>query len=126
MMPVIYLVLAAHALLLAPLKWWHQPTGWLMALLIAGGAVESLQSLTGQIGSSRRYMALVQAVNQILAIISEIVFDVGRRWRGHQARQFAQLIWVAGGIGITPFLAALEKRPINSKQNHPVITLHSC
>src|SRR5690554_1180202 len=126
MMPVIYLVLAAHALLLAPLKWWHQPTGWLMALLIAGGAVESLQSLTGQIGSSRRYKGLVQAVKQTSANITEVVCDMGKRWPGHQAGQFAQQIWVAGGIGITPFLAALEKRPINSKQKHPVITLHYC
>lgn len=28
-MPLIYLALAAHAMLLAPLKWWQQPTGWL-------------------------------------------------------------------------------------------------
>src|SRR5690554_927230 len=87
MMPVIYLVLAAHALLLAPLKWWHQPTGWLMALLIAGGAVESLQSLTGQIGSSRRYKGLVQAVKQTSANITEVVCDMGKRWPGHQAGQ---------------------------------------
>jgi len=33
-MPLIYLALASHASLLAPLKWWQQPTGWLMALHI--------------------------------------------------------------------------------------------
>ncbi|MBK1887871.1 MULTISPECIES: ferredoxin reductase family protein [Marinobacter] len=192
-MPVIYLVLAAHALLLAPLKWWQQPTGWLMTLLIAGGAVAGLQSLTGQIGRSRRYKGLVQAVKQTSANITEVVCDMGKRWPGHQAGQFAlvtfdriegahpfslssadddsgqlsfhikalgdytrkiprklrsgqtvtlegpygrfdpdsgrknaQQIWVAGGIGITPFLAALEKRLINSEQKHPAITLHYC
>ncbi|MCK0164199.1 ferric reductase-like transmembrane domain-containing protein [Marinobacter sp. S6332] len=192
-MPVIYLVLAAHALLLAPLIWWQQPTGWLMALLIAGGAGASLQSLTGQIGRSRRYKGLVQAVSQTSANITEVVCDMGKRWPGHQAGQFAlvtfdriegahpfslssaaddrgqlsfhikalgdytrkipkklrtgqtvtlegpygrfnpdkgrknvQQIWVAGGIGITPFLAALEKRLINSEQKHPAITLHYC
>jgi len=192
-MPVIYLVLAAHALLLAPLKWWHQPTGWLMALLIAGGAVASLQSLTGQIGSSRRYKGLVQAVRQTSTNITEVVCEMGKRWPGHQAGQFAlvtfdriegahpfsvssadndsgqigfhikalgdytrkiphklqpgqhvtlegpygrfnpdsgrknaQQIWVAGGIGITPFLAALENRLINSQQTHPAISLHYC
>lgn len=192
-MPVIYLVLATHALLLAPLKWWQQPTGWLMALLIAGGAVASLQSLTGQIGRSRRYKGLVQAVRQTSANITEVVCEMGKRWPGHQAGQFAlvtfdrvegahpfslssadndsgqlsfhikalgdytrkiprklrsgqavtlegpygrfdpdsgrknaQQIWVAGGIGITPFLAALEKRLINTDQIYPGVTLHYC
>ncbi|WP_254774088.1 ferric reductase-like transmembrane domain-containing protein [Marinobacter sp. AC-23] len=88
-MPLIYLALAAHAVLLAPLKWWQQPTGWLMVLLIVGGAVASLQSLTGQIGSSRRYKGLVQAVRQTSANITEVVCDMGKRWPGHQAGQFA-------------------------------------
>ena len=191
--PLIYLVLAVHAMLLAPLKWWQQPTGWLMALLIVGGAVASLQSLTGQIGRSRRYKGLVQAVKQTSANITEVVCDMGKRWPGHQAGQFAlvtfdriegahpfslssadndsgqlsfhikalgdytrkiprrlrsgqavtlegpygrfdpdsgrknaQQIWVAGGIGITPFLAALENRLVNSDQKHPAVTLHYC
>lgn len=192
-MPVIYLVLATHALLLAPLKWWQQPIGLLMALLIAAGAVASLQSLTGQIGRSRRYRGLVQAVRQTSANITEVVCDMGKRWPGHQAGQFAlvtfdriegahpfslssadndsgqlsfhikalgdytrklprklrsgqavtlegpygrfdpdsgrknaQQIWVAGGIGITPFLAALEKRLTNAERKQPAITLHYC
>ncbi|MBL1273738.1 MAG: ferric reductase-like transmembrane domain-containing protein [Oceanospirillales bacterium] len=191
--PLIYLVLAVHAMLLAPLKWWQQPTGWLMALLIVGGTVASLQSLTGQIGRNRRYKGLVQAVKQTSANITEVVCDMGRRWPGHQAGQFAlvtfdriegahpfslagadndsgqlsfhikalgdftrkiprklhsgqtvtlegpygrfdpdngrknaQQIWVAGGIGITPFLAALESRLINSDQKHAAVKLHYC
>jgi len=38
----------------------------------------------------------------------------------------AQQIWVAGGIGITPFLAALENRLINPEPKHPAVTLHYC
>lgn len=192
-MPLIYLALAAHAVLLAPLAWWQQPTGWLMAVLAAGGTVASLQSLTGQIGRSRRYKGLVQAVKQTSANITEVVCEMGKRWPGHQAGQFAlvtfdriegahpftlssadnasgqlsfqikalgdytrnipkrlssgqavtlegpygrfdpehgrrnaQQIWVAGGIGITPFLAALENRLINTEPKHPAVTLHYC
>ena len=192
-MPLIYLTLAAHAVLLAPLKWWHQPTGWLMALLLVGGVTSSLQSLTGKIGRSRRYEGLVQAVKQTSANITEVVCDMGKQWPGHRAGQFAlvtfdriegahpfslscadndsgqlsfqikalgdytrkmpqqlrsgqavtlegpygrfdldsgrknaQKIWVAGGIGITPFLAALENRLINTEQRHPAVTLHYC
>lgn len=192
-MPLIYLTLAAHAVLLAPLKWWQQPTGWLMALLMVGGATASLQSLTGQIARSRRYKGLVQAVRQTSANITEVVCDMGKQWPGHRAGQFAlvtfsrsegahpfslssadndsgrlsfqikalgdytrkipqqlrsgqavtlegpygrfdpergrkraQQIWVAGGIGITPFLAALENRLTNTTQRYPAVTLHYC
>ncbi|HSH47811.1 MAG TPA: ferric reductase-like transmembrane domain-containing protein [Halomonas sp.] len=192
-MPLIYLTLAAHAMLLAPLKWWQQPAGWLMALLVVGGVAASLQSLTGQIARSRRYKGLVQAVRQTSANITEVVCDMGRRWPGHRAGQFAlvtfdrsegahpfslscadddsgqlsfqikalgdytrkipqrlrsgqavtlegpygrfdlesgrkkaQQIWVAGGIGITPFLAALENRLINATQRYPAVTLYYC
>ncbi|SHM00676.1 ferredoxin reductase family protein [Vreelandella subglaciescola] len=192
-MPLIYLALAAHAVLLAPLKWWQQPIGWLMALLMVGGAIASLQSLTGQIGRSRRYKGLVQAVKQTSVNITEVVCDMGNRWPGHRAGQFAlvtfdriegahpfslscannasgqlsfqikalgdytrkipkqlrsgqavtlegpygrfnldsgrksaQQIWVAGGIGITPFLAELENRLINTEKERPAVTLHYC
>ena len=192
-MPLIYLALAAHALLLAPLLWWQQPTGWLMTLLIVGGATASLQSLTGKIGRSHRYKGVVQDVKQTSANITEVVCDMGKRWPGHRAWQFAlvtfdrvegahpfslsyadnatgqlslqikalgdytrkipqqlhsgqavtlegpygrfdldrgrksaQQNWVAGGIGITPFLAALDNRLINKEKRHPAVTLHYC
>lgn len=192
-MPLIYLALASHALLLAPLKWWQQPTGWLMALLMVGGVIASLQSLTGNIGKTRRYKGLVQAVKQTSANMTEVVCAMGKRWPGHRAGQFAlvtfdrlegahpftvssadngsgqlsfqikalgdytgklaqqlhsgqavtlegpygrfnpekgrknaQQIWVAGGIGVTPFLAALENRLIHNEQTYPTVTLHYC
>lgn len=192
-MPLIYLALVSHALLLAPLKWWQEPTGWLMALLMAGGVIASLQSLTGKIGKSRSYKGVVQAVKQMPANITEVICDMGKRWPGHRAGQFAlvtfdrlegahpftvssadngsgelsfqikalgdytsqlaqrlhsgqavtlegpygrfnpnhgrktaQQIWVAGGIGITPFLAALENRLIHSEQAFPAVTLYYC
>lgn len=192
-MPLIYLALASHALLLAPLKWWQQPTGWLMALLMLAGVSASVQSLTGNIGKSRRYQGLVQTVKQASANITEVVCDMGQRWPGHQAGQFAlvtfdhlegahpftlasadhgngqlslqikalgdytgklpqrlhngravtlegpygrfnpdsgrksaQQIWVAGGIGVTPFLAALENRLLHNEQDYPAVILHYC
>lgn len=192
-MPLIYLALASHALLLAPLKWWQQPTGWLMALLMVAGVIASVQSLTGKIGKRRSYKGLVQAVKQTSANITEVVCNMGKRWPGHRAGQFAlvtfdrfegahpfsmssadngsgqlsfqikalgdytrelpqqlhsgqevtlegpygcfnpekgrknaQQIWVAGGIGVTPFLAALENRLLNTEHAYPALTLHYC
>lgn len=192
-MPLIYLALAAHALLLAPLSWWQQPTGWIMALLMVGGVFGSLQSLTGQIGRSRRYKGLIQSVGQLSSQITEVVCDLGKQWPGHRAGQFAlvtfdriegahpfslssadqhndqlhfqikalgdytrklpqrlhagqpvtvegpygrfnpetgrkraQHLWVAGGIGITPFLAALENRLHQPESSRIPVSLHYC
>ncbi|MBV0934663.1 ferredoxin reductase family protein [Marinobacterium weihaiense] len=192
-MPLIYLSLAAHSLLLAPLSWWQQPTGWLMALLIGAGSIASLQSLAGLIGNSHRWKGVVTSVRELSDTTLEVVCDMGRHWPGHRAGQFAlvtfdraegahpftlttagrkngqlgfhikalgdytrtlprrlhtghavtvegpygcfnpeknrpgaQQVWVAGGVGITPFLAALENRLANRDQHYQPVTLHYC
>jgi predicted ferric reductase len=192
-MPLIYLSLAAHSLLLAPLSWWQQPTGWLMALLIGAGSIASLQSLAGLIGKSHRWKGVVKSARQISETTLEVVCDMGRNWPGHRAGQFAlvtfdraegahpftlttadrqngqlgfhikalgdytrtlprrlhaghavtiegpygcfnpeknrssaQQIWVAGGVGITPFLAALESRLANTDTQYQSVTVHYC
>ncbi|KAA0875026.1 ferredoxin reductase family protein [Nitrincola tapanii] len=193
LMPLIYLALTAHALLLAPLSWWQEPTGWVMFLLILGGIFASVQSLSGKIGGSRRYPGKVTEINPLSSQINEIVCDLGKEWPGHCAGQFAlvtfdliegphpftlasadqtngqlrfqikalgdytrkishslqvgqqvkvegpygrfdpehgriqaQQLWVAGGIGITPFLAALEYRLMHPEHIHSAVTLHYC
>lgn len=192
-MPLIYLALAAHAVLLAPLSWWQNPIGWLMAALIIGGVMASLQSLTGQIGKTYRWKGLIHRVNQVSQNTTEVVCNMGQNWPGHRAGQFAlvtfdraegahpftlasadqkdgllsfqikalgdytrtlshrlqigrkvlvegpygcfnlekgrakaQQIWIAGGIGITPFLAALESRLANTEKTYPAVTLYYC
>lgn len=193
-MPLIYLALAAHAVLLAPLQWWQQPVGWLMLLFMLGGVVASLRSMTGGIGKARRWQGLVHSVQQASQNTTQVLCQMGKNWPGHQAGQFAlvtfdkaesahpftlasadqqdgllsfqikalgdytrglahklqsghsvtvegpygcfnpeqgrakaEQIWVAGGIGVTPFLAALESRRLNSSDiRYPAVTLHYC
>jgi len=192
-MPLIYLTLVSHAVLLAPLIWWQQPTGWLMAIFLFGGIVAILQSLTGRIGMTHRWKGHVRAVRHISQNIIEVVCEMEKNWPGHRAGQFAlvtfdrgegthpftmasadkhdgllsfqikalgdythtlvnqlktgspvrvegpygcfnpekvrpkaQQIWVAGGIGITPFLAALENRLLNQDKTFPAVILHYC
>lgn len=174
-MPVLYLALAFHAAFLAPLGYWSQPVGALMALLIAAGSVASVQALAGWIGRSRRAQGVVEAVNEPAPGVTEVVCRLDDAWRGHRAGQFAfvtferfegahpftiasadhgdrritfqikalgdythglaqklvpgqpvrvegpygcfelpsgkrrrEQVWIAGGIGVTPFLAWLE------------------
>lgn len=61
MMPVLYLVLAFHAALLAPLDYWTQPVGLMLAMLIAAGAVAGVLAL---IGHGRRVGGAVEPVRE--------------------------------------------------------------
>lgn len=192
-MPLVYLALATHALLLAPSLWWSQPVGWVMGFLICCGLLATVPSLSGQIGKSRRWQGFVRGVRQLSHNTIEVVCDMGANWPGHKAGQFAlvtfdrsegahpftmasadhhngllyfqikalgdytasllhqlsdgqpvtvegpygrfspntnnvsvQQIWVAGGCGITPFLAALESRLHITKQSYSKVVLHYC
>lgn len=174
-MPVLYLMLVFHAVLLAPAGYWTQPVGVLLALLLGGGVYGSVHALAGHIGRSRRVQGRIVAVEHPASDVVTVRCDLDPGWRGHRPGQFAfvtfdrsegphpftiasadrgnrsvsfqikalgdytrrladrlqagqpvsvegpygrfdmarrnsraQQIWVAGGIGVTPFLAWLE------------------
>lgn len=174
-MPVLYLMLAMHAAFLAPIGFWSQPVGALLAVFIAAGSLASVQSLTGWIGRRRRVGGVVEAVREPGPGVTEVTCRLDEQWSGHRAGQFAfvtfdrfegahpftiasadrgdrritfaikalgdytrgladrlragqavqvegpygrfdfrsstrrtEQIWIAGGIGVTPFLAWLE------------------
>jgi predicted ferric reductase len=191
-MPVIYLMLAFHAVLLAPTHYWTQPTGWVLALLMAGGVYGSLYSLTGRIGRTRQVAGTIQSVEQSAPDVIAVRCQLAEGWQGHRPGQFAFIsfdrtegqhpftiasadrgdrtvtfqikalgdytrslpqrigigqsvtiegpygrfdlgridrkarqIWIAGGIGVTPFLAWLEVLNANP-EFAPVADLHYC
>jgi len=174
-MPVLYLMLAFHSLLLVPSAYWSQPVGWLLAGLLLAGVYGAVESLRQAIGKARQHQGEVIAVTELAGGVSEVRCRLKPSWRGHRAGQFAfvtfedkegahpftiasadradhtlefqikalgdytrglagrlqvgqhikvegpygrfdlarrqpqaQQIWIAGGIGITPFLAWLE------------------
>lgn len=180
-MPVIYLMLAFHAVMLAPSAYWQRPAGAVLGLLLAAGVVGAVLSLAGWIGRHRRVNGSIGSVVARPGDITEVRCRVDGHWPGHRPGQFAFItfdraegqhpftiasadrgdrsltfqikalgdytralaqrlhagqavqiegpygrfdlarrddrarqIWVAGGIGITPFLAWLE-----SLQRHP-------
>lgn len=191
-MPLLYLMLVFHALLLAPVHYWLQPAGGLLALLLLGGVYGSALSLAGRIGHSRQVQGEVVAVERTAGDIVAVQCRLAQEWRGHRPGQFALVtfdrgegahpftiasadrgdrsvtfhikalgdytrgladrltpgqpmrlegpygrfdiarrnpqakqLWVAGGIGITPFLAWLES--FQAKPEHaPVADLHYC
>lgn len=190
-MPVLYLMLVFHAVMLAPPDYWTQPVGVLMAVFGTLGVFASIISLAGLIGRRRQVDGTVVAVRHE-AGVTELVCRLDEAWQRHRAGQFAFLtfsrlegghpftiasadrsdrtvtffikglgnytrglgerikvgqtvciegpygrflidrhsadrhqIWIAGGIGVTPFLAWLE-----SLQSRPAeiqnVDLHYC
>jgi predicted ferric reductase len=174
-MPVLYLMLALHAAMLAPVDYWTQPVGMLMGLLGAAGIYGALYSLVGRIGRARHARGTVTAIEQAAPDVLTVSCQLDNHWRGHRPGQFAfitfdekegahpftiasadrgdrsisfqikalgdytrtlgkrlevghavkvegpygrfdmarqdsnaQQIWIAGGIGVTPFLAWLD------------------
>lgn len=174
-MPVLYLLLVFHSVVLAPAGYWNQPVGLLLALLFSAGSIASVLSLRGLVGRKRRASGSVVAVHNPGNDIIEVSCRLDGKWLGHHPGQFAfvtfdeaegahpftiasadrgdhtvtfaikalgdytrrlprqlsvgnpvkvegpygrfdisrvnkraQQVWVAGGIGITPFLAWLE------------------
>lgn len=184
-MPILYLMGAFHALWLAPLAWWQQPVGGVLAVLIAAGSWGAAVALLGRIGKRRRYTGEIVTVETPAADLTRITCRLEPRWPGHRAGQFVFLtlhdregqhpftiasapradgcltfvikalgdytrhlaarltpgqtvsvegpygcfdfrgerpqIWIAGGVGITPFLAGLEAL---GETPHPPVSLH--
>ena len=174
LMPVFYLMLVFHGIVLTPTHYWLHPVGILLSIALAAGTWASVLSLFGRIGNSRRARGTVIAVHSADGV-TEVTCRLDERWNGHRPGQFAFLafdrieghhpftiasasndqriitfcikalgnftrrlphtvhvgqevsvegpyghfrldrhdpsrrqIWIAGGIGVTPFLAWLE------------------
>ncbi len=173
-MPVFYLALALHAVVLFPASLWTQPIGAVLAIAVAVGVYGSVVSLLGEIGRTRRMRGRVRevlATGDVLSVrcaidsgwreatpgqFAFVTFDTAEgahpftissvdarertlgfeikalgdytarlrerlsagmpvRVEGpygqfdfRRARTAARQVWVAGGIGVTPFLAWLE------------------
>lgn len=191
-MPVLYLMLAFHAALLAPSHYWTQPVGLLLATLLTAGTAACVVALTGCIGRGRIAKGRIVTVRKVGPEISEVKCQLDSSWPGHRPGQFAfvtfdrfegahpftiatadrgdrtvtfeikglgnythglagrlqagqtvtvegpygrfelsrvdrraQQIWVAGGIGVTPFIAWLESIQ-DMPEKAPQADLHYC
>ncbi len=191
-MPVLYLLLAFHTVMLLPTSYWREPAGWLLAVLLVSGSYGSLRSLNGSIGRKRRATGEIVAIERPGSDILGVSIRLNTDWSGHRAGQFAfvtfdpaegahpftiasadsgnkilkfqikalgdytrrldgrlhqgqsvtvegpygrfelarrradaRQVWIAGGIGITPFLAWLEALQREPKQAASA-ELHYC
>lgn len=112
-MPVLYLLLVFHALVLAPAGYWSQPIGLLMAILFAAGSMASVLSLTGRIGRGRQVGGSVVSVQNPTPDIVEVRCRLDKAWRGHRPGQFA-FVTFDNGEGHHPFTIASADQGDNS------------
>ncbi len=89
-LPVVYLVLVYHSLILIKADYWLQPVGWAMGLLMLVGSVSALLALTGQIGRSRRVAGVIKRLTAYPALqVIEGTLQLEQGWPGHRPGQFA-------------------------------------
>ncbi len=108
-MPVIYLMLAFHAVLWSPRDYWLQPVGWLLGLLIVAGVYGALRALLGNIGQSRRSTGEILTVTQPTADVLSVQCRLSSGWPGHQPGQFV-LLTFDSAEGAHPFTIASADR----------------
>jgi predicted ferric reductase len=90
LLPVVYLVLVFHAVVLTSDGSWTQPVGVVMALLMLAGTVAALMVLFGAVGRSRQAVAEVEATSLPAgADVLQVDVQLKSRWAGHEAGQFA-------------------------------------
>ena len=125
-MPLLFLVLAFHAVALMPLAFWALPLGWLVAPLLLLGSVAALWSLVGWVGRARRHAARIQAVTPLgvgEGAPIEVVCAMPPSWPGHQAGQFAFVRFDAAE-GAHPFTIASAPQALGtSPEGEPLLRL---
>ncbi|TXH93198.1 MAG: ferric reductase [Rheinheimera sp.] len=87
---VAYLGLAYHSVVLTKAQYWSQPVGWLLALLLLGGSVAALLTLTGRIGAGRKVAGTITDLTYYPTLhVLETAMVMQDGWPGHAAGQFA-------------------------------------
>ena len=87
-----YLVLVWHAIVLTSFGYWTQPAGIALGLLMAGGTVAAIISLTRRIGARRKAVGEVEQIEYLEGVrVNAVTLQLRSEWAGHLPGQFAFL-----------------------------------
>jgi predicted ferric reductase len=90
LLPLVYLALVFHSVVLTRDGAWAQPVGTVLAVLMAAGSIAALMVLFGAVGRSRQAVGQVVSVQLHEALdVLEVGVRLKSRWPGHDAGQFA-------------------------------------
>lgn len=108
LMPLVYLALVFHSVVLFGKLGWASPIGALMGLLMAVGSVAAVLSLTRRIGIRRRHEGhVIRHVEHATDGVTQIDLQMRDDWPGHLPGQFAFLT-LDPKEGAHPFSIASE------------------
>jgi len=102
-------LLAFHAVVLAPAGYWDKPLGLLLGLLLIGGILASLLSLTGRIGRGKQVSGSLLSIEKSSSEIIEVRCRLDEAWQGHRPGQFA-FVTFDSSEGAHPFTIASADR----------------
>lgn len=112
---IAYLALAGHAVVLLDFDSWTQPIGVVLGLLLLGGVVAAILTLTRQIGRSNRAAGRIDRILTFPEMrITEVDIALDERWQGHEAGQFA-FVTFDKREGKHPFTIASAWKPETRK-----------
>ncbi|MEY8879000.1 MAG: ferric reductase-like transmembrane domain-containing protein [Leptothrix sp. (in: b-proteobacteria)] len=106
-LPLVYLALVLHSVVLMPFGYWTTAIGPLMAALMLFGSAAAVVSLLRRVGVKRRIGGAIEAVeyhadSQVLRVDLKLVDG----WAGHQAGQFAFVSFEGHREGAHPYTIA--------------------
>jgi hypothetical protein len=85
LLPLVYLALVFHAVVLMQYSNWSEPLGVVMAGLMLAGSAAALRVLFGAVGRSRQAVAVVDGLTTHAATgVLEVAVRLKSRWAGHQ------------------------------------------
>lgn len=92
LLPVAYLVLVFHSVVLADAGYWLGPLGLVMAVMFVAGSYGAVVSILGRIGANRRVAGRIAELHGYPGVQSlEKMIDLEPGWPGHKPGQFAFL-----------------------------------
>ena len=92
LLPLVYLLLVFHSLVLTNISYWRTPLGWVLAILMGAGTVAALISLFGKVGALHRSAAVVESLESGSdSSALKMTVRLAQQWPGHEPGQFAFL-----------------------------------
>jgi len=90
LLPIIFLFLVFHAVVMMKYNYWGEVIGPVMAVLMAMGTAAALVSLFRKVGHNRQYVGIIDEItyhkdNKVL----DVGIKINGMWSGHIAGQFA-------------------------------------
>ena len=90
LLPIAYLVLVFHSVVLTRFSYWLTPLGAVLLVMMVAGSYAAIVSLLGRIGAARRVQGTIADLQSFPGVkVLRAKIDMGPGWPGHQAGQFA-------------------------------------